>query len=77
MRPQVNPQPESYLGCVNSIGIRSSHLEGKSIDVTLCFVSSHRHGNEICVARTIRTYGPQMLPAGDSLQRQPVIALVH
>ena len=29
--PEVHPQPESYRGCVNTIGIRSCYDEGKRI----------------------------------------------
>ena len=27
--PEVPPQPESYCGCVNTIGLRSCYDEGK------------------------------------------------
>ena len=35
--PEIHPQPESYRGCVNTIGIRSCYDEGKRIAETLCF----------------------------------------
>jgi UDP-glucuronate decarboxylase len=35
--PEVHPQPESYRGCVNTIGSRSCYDEGKRIAETLCF----------------------------------------
>jgi len=60
--PEVNPQPESYLGSVNTIGIRSCYDEGKRIAETLCFDYHRIHNLEIRVARIFNTYGPRMLP---------------
>ncbi|MDP6852093.1 MAG: GDP-mannose 4,6-dehydratase, partial [Prochlorococcaceae cyanobacterium ETNP1_MAG_8] len=60
--PEVHPQPESYRGCVNTIGIRSCYDEGKRIAETLCFDYRRMHGSEIRVARIFNTYGPRMLP---------------
>jgi UDP-glucuronate decarboxylase len=60
--PEVHPQPESYRGCVNPIGIRSCYDEGKRVAETLCFDYQRMHGVEIRVARIFNTYGPRMLP---------------
>ena len=60
--PDVHPQPESYRGCVNTIGIRSCYDEGKRIAETLCFDYQRMHGTEIRVVRIFNTYGPRMLP---------------
>ena len=60
--PNVHPQPESYRGCVNTIGIRSCYDLGKRIAETLCFDYQRMHGTEIRVARIFNTYGPRMLP---------------
>ncbi len=60
--PEIHPQPESYRGCVNPIGIRSCYDEGKRIAETLCFDYKRMHGLEIRVARIFNTYGPRMLP---------------
>ena len=60
--PEVHPQPESYRGCVNPIGIRSCYDEGKRIAETLCFDYQRLHGVAIKVARIFNTYGPRMLP---------------
>lgn len=59
--PQVHPQPESYVGSVNPIGIRSCYDEGKRIAETLCFDYQRMHGVKIRVARIFNTYGPRML----------------
>ena len=60
--PEVHPQPESYRGCVNTIGIRSCYDEGKRIAETLCFDYQRMHNTEIRVMRIFNTYGPRMLP---------------
>ena len=59
--PEVHPQPESYRGCVNTIGIRSCYDEGKRIAETLCFDYQRMHGVQVRVARIFNTYGPRML----------------
>lgn len=59
--PQVHPQPETYVGSVNPIGIRSCYDEGKRIAETLCFDYQRMHGVKIRVARIFNTYGPRML----------------
>jgi len=58
----VHPQPESYRGCVNTIGPRSCYDEGKRIAETLCFDYQRILGTEIRVMRIFNTYGPRMLP---------------
>ena len=59
--PEIHPQPESYRGCVNTIGIRSCYDEGKRIAETLCFDYQRMHGVQVRVARIFNTYGPRML----------------
>ena len=60
--PEVHPQPETYKGNVNSIGIRACYDEGKRCAETL-FFDYHREKNvDIRVARIFNTYGPRMLP---------------
>ncbi len=58
--PEVHPQPESYKGCVNPIGIRSCYDEGKRISESLCFDYYRMHKVDIRVARIFNTYGPKM-----------------
>ena len=60
--PEVHPQPESYWGRVNPIGIRSCYDEGKRCAETLFFDYHRQHGLEIKVARIFNTYGPRMHP---------------
>ncbi len=60
--PSVHPQPESYWGNVNPIGIRSCYDEGKRTAETL-FMDYHRQNSvDIRIARIFNTYGPHMCP---------------
>ena len=60
--PHVHPQPESYWGNVNPIGIRSCYDEGKRCAETLFFDYHRQHKLRIKVARIFNTYGPRMHP---------------
>jgi len=60
--PEVHPQPESYWGRVNPIGIRSCYDEGKRCAETLFFDYWRQHAVEIKVIRIFNTYGPRMHP---------------
>lgn len=60
--PEVHPQPESYWGRVNPIGIRSCYDEGKRCAETLFFDYHRQHQLEIKVMRIFNTYGPRMHP---------------
>lgn len=60
--PQVHPQPETYRGCVNPIGIRSCYDEGKRMAETLFFDYQRRNHVDIKVIRIFNTYGPRMNP---------------
>lgn len=60
--PIIHPQPESYWGNVNPIGIRSCYDEGKRCAETL-FMDYHRQNKvRIKIIRIFNTYGPRMLP---------------
>jgi UDP-glucuronate decarboxylase len=61
--PEVHPQPESYWGKVNTIGIRSCYDEGKRCAETLFFDYWRQHQLEIKVMRIFNTYGPRMHPS--------------
>jgi UDP-glucuronate decarboxylase len=60
--PKIHPQPESYWGHVNPIGVRSCYDEGKRCAETLFFDYHRQHGVNIKVARIFNTYGPRMHP---------------
>jgi UDP-glucuronate decarboxylase len=61
--PAVHPQPETYWGNVNPIGVRSCYDEGKRCAETLFFDYHRQHKLDIKVARIFNTYGPRMHPA--------------
>jgi UDP-glucuronate decarboxylase len=58
--PKVHPQPESYRGNVNIIGMRACYDEGKRCAETLFFDFNRQHETEIKVIRIFNTYGPFM-----------------
>lgn len=58
--PNVSPQPETYWGNVNPIGVRSCYDEGKRAAETLCFDYARQHGVDVRVVRIFNTYGPKM-----------------
>jgi UDP-glucuronate decarboxylase len=60
--PEVHPQPESYWGKVNPVGIRSCYDEGKRCAETLFFDYWRQHNLRIKVVRIFNTYGPRMHP---------------
>lgn len=60
--PEVHPQPETYRGCVNPIGLRSCYDEGKRMAETLFFDYHRQHQVDIRVIRIFNTYGPRMHP---------------
>ena len=58
--PQVHPQPESYAGHVNPIGLRSCYDEGKRVAETL-MMDYHRQSQiDVKIVRIFNTYGPRM-----------------
>ncbi len=60
--PSVHPQPESYWGNVNPIGIRSCYDEGKRVAETLMMDYHRQNSVDIKIIRIFNTYGPRMAP---------------
>ncbi|WP_293879692.1 UDP-glucuronic acid decarboxylase family protein [Sphingobacterium sp. UBA1498] len=60
--PHIHPQPESYWGNVNPIGIRSCYDEGKRCAETLFMDYYRQHHIAIKIVRIFNTYGPRMHP---------------
>ena len=58
--PEVHPQPESYWGKVNPIGIRSCYDEGKRVAETLMMDYHRQNKVDIKIIRIFNTYGPRM-----------------
>jgi len=58
--PEVHPQPESYWGHVNPIGLRSCYDEGKRVAETLAMDYHRQNKVDIKIVRIFNTYGPHM-----------------
>lgn len=58
--PKVHPQPESYWGNVNPIGLRSCYDEGKRVAETLMMDYHRQNEVDIKIIRIFNTYGPRM-----------------
>jgi len=56
----VHPQPESYWGNVNPIGLRACYDEGKRVAETLTMDYHRQNKVDIKIARIFNTYGPRM-----------------
>ncbi|HEY3104421.1 MAG TPA: UDP-glucuronic acid decarboxylase family protein [Pyrinomonadaceae bacterium] len=59
--PEVHPQPESYWGNVNPIGLRSCYDEGKRLAETLMMDYQRQNHVDTRIIRIFNTYGPRML----------------
>jgi dTDP-glucose 4,6-dehydratase len=60
--PEVNPQPESYWGNVNPIGVRGVYDEAKRFAEAITMAYHRIHGVETRIVRIFNTYGPGMRP---------------
>ncbi|WP_053990061.1 UDP-glucuronic acid decarboxylase family protein [Mangrovimonas sp. TPBH4] len=60
--PAVHPQPESYWGNVNPIGLRSCYDEGKRCAETLFMDYNIQNDVDVKIIRIFNTYGPNMNP---------------
>ncbi|MEZ6186753.1 MAG: UDP-glucuronic acid decarboxylase family protein [Planctomycetota bacterium] len=58
--PEVNPQPETYLGRVNPIGIRGVYDESKRFAEALTMAYRRVHGVETRIVRIFNTFGERM-----------------
>jgi UDP-glucuronate decarboxylase len=75
--PEVNPQPESYWGRVNPVGIRSCYDEGKRCAETLFFDYHRQHKLKIRVIRIFNTYGPNMHPSDGRVVSNFIMQALH
>jgi dTDP-glucose 4,6-dehydratase len=60
--PLVNPQPETYWGNVNPIGLRGVYDEAKRFAEALVMAYHRYHEVDTRIARIFNTYGPRMRP---------------
>lgn len=58
--PLVHPQPETYWGNVNPIGIRGVYDEAKRFAEALTMAYHRYHGVDTRIVRIFNTYGPRM-----------------
>jgi dTDP-glucose 4,6-dehydratase len=58
--PEVNPQPETYLGRVNPIGIRGVYDESKRFAEAITMAYRRVHGVETRIVRIFNTFGERM-----------------
>lgn len=58
--PEVSPQPETYWGRVNPVGVRSVYDEAKRFSEALTMAYRRQHGLETRIVRIFNTYGPRM-----------------
>ena len=58
--PEVNPQPETYLGRVNPIGIRGVYDEAKRFAEAITMAYRRVHGVETRIVRIFNTFGERM-----------------
>lgn len=75
--PEVNPQPETYVGNVDPAGIRSQYDESKRGAETLINLFFQSHGTDIRVVRIFNTYGPGMRLSDGRVITNFVQALMH
>jgi UDP-glucuronate decarboxylase len=76
--PTVHPQPESYWGHVNPIGLRSCYDEGKRVAETLAMDYFRQNKVDIKLVRIFNTYGPRMaVNDGRVISNLVVQALLH
>ncbi|ROO52625.1 dTDP-glucose 4,6-dehydratase [Micromonospora sp. Llam0] len=60
--PLVHPQPETYWGNVNPIGVRSVYDEAKRFAESATMAYHRYRGLDAGIVRIFNTYGPRMRP---------------
>jgi len=75
--PHVHPQPETYWGNVNPIGIRACYDEGKRCSETLFFDYYRQYSVKIKVARIFNTYGVRMHPNDGRVIANFIVQALH
>jgi dTDP-glucose 4,6-dehydratase len=58
--PEVSPQPETYLGNVNPVGIRGVYDEAKRFAEAMTMAYHRHHGVDVRIVRIFNTFGPRM-----------------
>jgi dTDP-glucose 4,6-dehydratase len=58
--PEVNPQPETYWGNVNPVGVRGVYDEAKRFAEAMAMAYHRHHGVDVRIVRIFNTFGPRM-----------------
>jgi dTDP-glucose 4,6-dehydratase len=58
--PLVHPQPETYWGNVNPVGVRSVYDESKRFAEAATMAYHRDRGVDVCILRIFNTFGPRM-----------------
>jgi dTDP-glucose 4,6-dehydratase len=58
--PEVNPQPETYWGNVNPVGVRGVYDEAKRFAEAMTMAYYRHHGVDVRIVRIFNTFGPRM-----------------
>lgn len=58
--PLIHPQPETYWGNVNPVGVRGCYDESKRFSEALTMAYHKVHKIDISIIRIFNTYGPRM-----------------
>ncbi len=75
--PLVNPQPETYWGNVNPIGLRGVYDEAKRFAEALVMAYHRYHGIDTRIVRIFNTYGPRMRPNDGRVVSNFVVQALH
>jgi dTDP-glucose 4,6-dehydratase len=79
--PEIHPQPETYWGNVNPVGVRSCYDEAKRYAEAVTMAYRRAYGVDTRIVRIFNTYGPRMrlddgrvVPAfvGQALRGEPM-----
>ncbi len=60
--PQIHPQPETYWGNVNPVGVRGVYDEAKRFAEAMTMAYHRYHRLDTRIVRIFNTYGPRMRP---------------
>jgi dTDP-glucose 4,6-dehydratase len=75
--PLVNPQPETYWGNVNPIGLRGVYDEAKRFAEALAMAYHRYHGIDTRIVRIFNTYGPRMRPRDGRVVSNFIVQALH
>lgn len=75
--PLVNPQPETYWGNVNPIGLRGVYDEAKRFAEALAMAYHRYHGIDTRIVRIFNTYGPRMRPHDGRVVSNFIVQALH